>query len=237
MKTLMVLAGGFGVRLRSLVSDVPKPLAPVVGKPFITHLIHHWVTQGVRGFVFLLHYEACQIKAILDEFSQGSSFHGIEIKVIVEGIPLGTGGAIWNAVHVLKLQESFLVANADTWLGSGIRKLSGEAPCALAAVRVSNSQRYGSLKFEENKISYFEEKSSSIGEGYINSGLYHLLPSAFDGFEVGSSFSLEKDVFPGLVTARQLGVIKLDESFIDIGIPDDYLRFCEWMESGQANDL
>jgi NDP-sugar pyrophosphorylase family protein len=67
--------------------------------------------------------------------------------------------------------------------------------------------------------------------------LYHLLPEIFDGFEVGSYFSIERDVFPRLVLDRRLGVVKLNESFIDIGIPADYLKFCEWVESGKVNEL
>jgi len=102
-------------------------------------------------------------------------------------------------------------------------------------VKVPNTQRYGSLKFSDGKVSSFEEKLTSIGQGYVNSGLYHLLPEAFDGFEIGSSFSIETEVFPRLVASRELGVIKLTESFIDIGVPEDYLSFCKWIELGRMN--
>ena len=74
MKSLMVLAGGFGTRLRSVVSDVPKPLAPVAGKPFIVHLIDHWVNQGIEDFIFLLHYEADEIKTELSKLSDRDEF-------------------------------------------------------------------------------------------------------------------------------------------------------------------
>jgi NDP-sugar pyrophosphorylase family protein len=237
MKPLMVLAGGFGTRLRSLVSDVPKPLAPVAGQPFIIHLIKHWVAQGVKEFIFLLHYEAVQIETMLDDLSLYPEFVGIQFKVVVEEIPLGTGGAILNAIDCLGVSEGFLVANADTWLGAGIVQLDGETSSAIAAVSVPNSQRYGSLKFEGNKISAFEEKLESLEEGYVNSGLYYLLPEVFDGFEVGSNFSIESEVFPRLVSNRLLSAVKLNESFIDIGIPEDYLKFCKWMESGKIYDL
>ena len=93
------------------------------------------------------------------------------------------------------------------------------------------------LKFEDNKISAFEEKLDSAGQGFVNSGLYYLLPEIFDGFEVGSSFSIESEVFPRLVSGRQLGVVKLNESFIDIGIPEDYLKFCNWVELGRVHGL
>lgn len=237
MKPLMVLAGGFGTRLRSLVADVPKPLAPVANQPFITYLIQHWVEQGVKEFIFLLHYEAAKIQTMLDELSQRPEFFEIKFKVVVEKIPLGTGGAILNAIDFLKISEGFLVANADTWLGGGIQQLSGEVAPALVAVNVANSQRYGSLRFEGSRISAFEEKRAFTGEGYVNSGLYHLLPEIFDGFEVGSSFSIESELFPRLVSSRQLRVVKLNDSFIDIGIPADYLKFCKWIELRRVYEL
>lgn len=235
MKPFLVLAGGFGTRLRSLVSDVPKPLAPVAGKPFIVHLIHHWVAQGVNDFIFLLHYEADQIEGMLDELSCHDEFSEVTFKVVVEGTPLGTGGAILNAIEFFGITQGFIVANADTWLGSGVEKLAAMKSSALAAVKVVNTQRYGSLKFSDGKLSSFEEKTASIGEGYVNSGLYHLLPEVFGGFEIGSSFSMETEVFPRLVANRQLEVIKLTESFIDIGIPEDYLTFCKWIEKGKMS--
>ena len=88
---------------------------------------------------------------------------------------------------------------------------------------------------EDGKDFKKEEKLTSIGHGYVNSGLYHLLPEVFDGFEVGSNFSIETDVFPRLLASRQLGAIKLTESFIDIGVPEDYLKFCKWVKLGKIN--
>ena len=237
MKTLFVLAGGFGTRLRSLVADVPKPLAPVDDRPFITHLITHWAKQGVTDFVFLLHYEAQQIEFFLKQLADDPEFSGLHFKTVVENKPLGTGGAILNAIVYLEMTDSFLVVNADTWLGSGIRISSESLPCSLAAVKVPNTQRYGSLSFKGAKISRFEEKSNSSGPGYVNSGLYHLLPEIFQGFKGGAKFSLEEDVFPELVSTRKLGFVKLGSSFIDIGIPEDYLKFCNWIKLGRSHEL
>ena len=114
MKKLFVLAGGFGTRLRALVSDVPKPLAPVAGRPFLMHLIDNWVAQGVKEFVFLLHYESAQIRQLLTNISDYPEFSDIKFTWIVEDIPLGTGGSILNAIKKLEIKESFLIANADT---------------------------------------------------------------------------------------------------------------------------
>ena len=237
MKPLMVLAGGFGTRLRSVVSDVPKPLAPVAGQPFIVHLIDHWVNQGVVDFIFLLYYEAEKIKRVLSELSGRDEFFGVTFRFVVESTPLGTGGAILNAIDCFGISKGFLVANADTWLGFGVKQLANSKCSALVAVNVPNSKRYGSLKFEGDKICAFGEKLDTVDSGYVNSGLYYLLPEAFDGFEVGSEFSIENEVFPRLVSERQLGAVKLDSNFIDIGIPEDYLRFCKWVELGRESEL
>ena len=219
------------------IRDSPKPLAPVDDRPFIAHLITHWAKQGVTDFVFLLHYEAHQIEFVLQQLADDPKFSGVHFKTVVENKPLGTGGAILNAIVDLEMKDSFLVVNADTWLGSGIEILSRSFPCSLAAVKVPNTQRYGSLSFKGAKISRFEEKANSSGTGYVNSGLYHLLPETFDGFSGGAKFSLEEDVFPELVSRRKLGFVKLESSFIDIGIPEDYLKFCNWIELGRRHEL
>ena len=233
----IVLAGGFGTRLRSLVSDVPKPLAPVAGKPFITHLIEHWVSQGLSDFIFLLHYEAKKIEQILNELSCRNEFSKVTFRVLIEDTPLGTGGAILNAIEYFGIREGFLVANADTWLESGVEQLMSSKFSAIAAVNVPNTNRYGSLEFEGDKICAFEEKPDSLDRGYVNSGLYYLFPEAFNGFEVGSAFSIESEVFPRLVAQRLLGAVKLESNFIDIGIPEDYLKFCKWVELEKKNEL
>ena len=237
MKTMLVLAGGFGTRLRSVVSDVPKPLAPVNDKAFIAYLIDHWVEQGVKDFIFLLHYEAIQVEALLKEKSCDPKFADTSFKIVIEESPLGTGGSVLNAISMLDVEDSFLVANADTWLGDGVELLCSKPPCALVAVNVPNSERYGAVQCNGSKITQFKEKSISTGQGYVSSGLYHLSEKIFDGFEIGSSFSLEEDVFPKLVADKKLNVVKLDTDFIDIGIPSDYLKFCSWILSGRKNEI
>lgn len=236
MKPFLVLAGGFGTRLRSLVSDVPKPLAPVAGKPFIGYLIRHWVSQGVDDFIFLLHYEAKQIENFLSELFDSNEFSRVTFRVVIETTPLGTGGAILNAIDFFGISKGFLVANADTWLGSGVKKLARMKSPTIAAVNVENSKRYGFLSCSDGKVISFKEKLDSTGQGYINSGLYNLIPEVFDGFEIGSSFSLEKEVFSRLVNSRKLEVIKLNESFIDIGVPEDYIKFCRLVELGKLDE-
>ena len=220
-----------------MVANVPKPLAPVSNQPFIIYLIEHWIDQGIEDFVFLLHYEAAQIDATLKELSLEKKYSNISFRTIFEEKALGTGGAILHAIDRLMIKDSFFVANADTWLGSGIIALSRELPCVLVAVKVPNCERYGALQIDESIVTKFEEKSTSIGQGYVSSGLYHLSPAVFDGFDVAAAFSLEKSIFPKLVADKKLRAIKVDDSFIDIGIPNDYLRFCNWIKEEKNSDV
>jgi D-glycero-alpha-D-manno-heptose 1-phosphate guanylyltransferase len=233
MKPLMVLAGGFGTRLRGLVTNVPKPLAPVAGKPFLVHLIEQWAEQGVTEFIFLLHFESHLIEAILFDILRDKPFGDLKIDVIVEGKPLGTGGSVLNAINTLNIKESFLVVNADTWLSGGLKEINNSAPNTIGAVMVSNCSRYGALAINDGIVVSFLEKKNSRRAGLINAGLYHLHPSIFLELSGSVSFSLESEVLPVVVSKEMLFALEIDADFIDIGIPEDYLKFCKWIELGQ----
>ena len=233
---LLVLAGGFGTRLRSVVSDVPKPLAPVEGYPYLGYLIDSWVAQGVRSLTFLLHHQAGMIEDFVRGVERAGRLQGCEIRFLVEPEPMGTGGAVAYAVREHGLQGDFLVSNADTWLGSGIAQLYAVKSPAVAVVSVANTQRYGSVRVAANKVVHFEEKKNSYGEGMINAGLYHLEASLFAQWD-GIPFSLEREIFPDLVVAGRLNAVSLNTDFIDIGIPEDYFRFCRWIALNKAGIL
>jgi D-glycero-alpha-D-manno-heptose 1-phosphate guanylyltransferase len=231
---LLVLAGGFGKRLRSAVSGVPKPLAPVNGRPYLSYQIENWLDQGVNQLIFLLHYEADSIEAFLELHRK--QFSKCVLLTLTEPQPLGTGGAVAFAVQKFGLSGSFLVANADTWIGSGVQQvLDAEMP-AIATVQVENSERYGCIQIDNNKIVKFEEKQKSSGPGLINAGLYNLHASLFQGWNK-QPFSLEKELFPKLASLGQLNSVLLETDFIDMGIPEDYFRLCNWVESGKKGVL
>ena len=234
---LLVLAGGFGTRLRTVVSDVPKPLAPVLGVPFLQHLILSWKSQGIKEIILLLHYQAEMIKDLVKSMRFSGLIDDLEIEIVVEDEPLGTGGSVLNAVDSLNIQESFLVVNADTWLGSGLEEMMSAGPYSIGAVEVSDVGRYGELYILKGYVDEFREKSASDGTGWINAGIYHLCPEIFDNFRVGSSFSLEATVFPDFLEHSKLNAVKLDIDFIDIGIPEDYLRFCRWAKAGAIDEI
>ncbi len=229
---LLVLAGGFGSRLRSAVPEVPKPLAPVGNRPFLHYLIERWVEQGVCQLTFLLHYQAHLIEAYLASQKNRVGVKGCEIRTLLEPQPLGTGGAIAYAVHKDNMRESFLVTNADTWLGSGVEQVIAATDPAMAVVKVESADRFGSVCVSENKVMEFNEKQSGIGPAWINAGLYHLNAELFRNWN-GKPFSIEQSLFPKLASSRQLHSVALETDFIDIGIPEDYLRFGRWIESGK----
>ena len=237
MKTLLILAGGFGTRLRTVVSDVPKPLAPVCGQPFLKYLVKNSISQGVREIVFLLFFEATKIEKMLEQMAEESVLTGVSIKTIVEEKPLGTGGSVLNAIDSLEIEESFILMNADTWLGSGLKSIDKSISPSLAVVNVNDTSRYGQVITSSGLVKQFHEKASTRKKGLINAGLYHLSYKDFQGFKVGETFSLESEVLPKLVKSDNLRAVEVDCSFIDIGIPEDYFKFCKWIESGEENEL
>lgn len=233
---LLVLAGGFGTRLQSVVSDVPKALAPVGEVPFLHLQIEHWICQGVKSFVFLLHYQADLIIDFLRK-EQNNLLKDCEVKWLVEPIPMNTGGALAFAVEQLNIEGDFLVTNADTWLGAGIKEVWQADSPAMAVVRVGDAGRYGSLQFDEkNIITAFHEKNASMGAGWINGGLCHLQAELFKDWNQ-KPFSLERDRFVRWTDRGNFRVVPLESNFIDIGVPDDYFRLCRWIESGKVGIL
>ena len=233
---LLELAGGFGTRLRSAVSNVPKALAPVVGRPFLQYLLDVWLGQGLTQLTFLLHHQADFIEAFLEQQKASGQLAECQVRISSEPQPLGTGGAVAYAVRQLGLTGPFLVTNADTWLGTGIAQVSAVKMPAIGIVHVGNSERYGGVQVREDRIVSFEEKQDSTGPGWINAGLYHLHADLFQSWD-GRPFSLERELFPKLVAAGQLHAAPLETEFIDIGIPDDYHRFSRWIDSEKSGVL
>lgn len=233
---LLVLAGGFGTRLRSAVSDVPKPLAPVCNKPYLYYLVESWIEQGITSLTFLLHHQAVMIEDFLNIQKREGLLKDCELRTLTEPQPLGTGGAIAYAAQQFRLTGSFLVANADTWLGSSIREVSAAPVPAMATIKVINSERYGKVSVQNGNVVAFEEKQPGSGPGCINAGLYHLHTNIFKDWN-GQPFSLEQAVLPKLAASGQLHAVPLETDFIDIGVPEDYFRFCRWIESGKKGSL
>lgn len=223
---LLVLAGGFGTRLQSVVSDVPKALAPVGSVPFLRLQLENWISQGLRSFVFLLHHQSELVIAFLKS-EQSGLLKGCEVQWVVEAEPMGTGGAVAHAVRQLQLSGGFLVTNADTWLGTGIAGVSSARAPAMAVVKVADAGRYGQVQVDDHfNITAFHEKSKVGGVGLINAGLCHLDARFFRSWD-HEPYSLEQFSFPAMAREGLLKAVVLDTEFIDIGVPEDYRKFCD----------
>lgn len=234
---MLVLAGGFGTRLQSAVPGIPKALAPINDVPFLRLQIEHWVDQGVRSFVFLLHHQASMIIDFL-QAEQYASLSDSEVRWLVEPVAMGTGGALAYAVNELNLTDDFLVTNADTWLGGGISEVIDAGASKMAVTRVSDADRYGRVELNSHnrRVELFVEKSASKAPGWINAGLCCLNPEHFRHWNL-LPFSLEMDLFPAVAAEGNLYAVPLDVDFIDIGVPEDYYRFCHWIKGGRGGSL
>jgi len=233
---LFVLAGGFGTRLQSVVTQLPKALAPVGELPFLHFQMENWMRQGVASFVFLLHHQS---EHIVDFLRRGlnNPWHGLDIQWVVEVAPLGTGGSIANAVAELRIRGDFLVTNADTWLGSGVLQVSEACPPTIGVTKVADAGRFGSVALDaQNNVTRFLEKNRTGGGGWINAGIARLSADLFKGSDIRSA-SLENDYFPEWVRKGILKAVPLNCDFIDIGIPEDYYRFCRWVALGKSETL
>jgi D-glycero-alpha-D-manno-heptose 1-phosphate guanylyltransferase len=233
---MLVLAGGFGTRLQSAVSLAPKALAPVGDIPFLQFQLEHWVRQGIKSFVFLLHHQANLIKDFLDGHASGI-LRDCQYDWLIEAEPLGTGGAVANAVTQLQIQGDFLVTNADTWLGSGVADLMRSQAPALSVIRVDDAGRYGSVQFDQSyKVTTFLEKSVDVQAGWINAGMALLNSKLFEQLKPGV-WSLENSLFPSCANLGILHAVPIQCDFIDIGIPTDYQRFCRWITAERKGVL
>ena len=233
---LLVLAGGFGTRLKTAVADAPKALAPIGEVPFLHLQIEHWIEQGLRAFTFLLHHQADQIIAFL-QAQQDRLLKGIQVDWLIEPVPMDTGGAIAYAVKTRNLNDDFLMTNADTWLGGGIDEIMQSPAPAIAVVNLTDVSRYGQVHFDHaQRVTAFTEKTNQCATGWINAGMCHLNARLFHDWD-DQPFSLERKLFPSLVQNRRLTVVPLHTDFIDIGVPDDYHRFCRWVAGGRQIPL
>jgi NDP-sugar pyrophosphorylase family protein len=218
-----VLCGGLGTRLRSAVSDRPKSMAPVAGRPFLELLLADLRRQGIRRAVLGTGYLSEQVR---DHFGDGSGV-GLGIGYSVETEPLGTGGALRLAAS--ELSDPALVLNGDSFVDFELSALTRtlretDASFVMALQAVPDVGRYGSVTLgEEGRVEAFVEKGGASGPGLINAGVYLVRREAIDAIPEGRKVSLETEVLPGLIGRSLRGVV-CSGRFIDIGVPEDYRR-------------
>ena len=217
----VILAGGFGTRLREIVADVPKSMAKVGEKPFLEILLISLEQKGFKRAILSLGYKA---EIIMNYF--GANFRDIELVYEVEKTPLGTGGALKAALENCKETYSFIF-NGDTFLDLEVADVKGmweanQNPIIVAR-KVSDVSRYGQLSLSNGCITSFLSKGG-VGSGLINAGCYLLPKNFFKNYEFHSSFSLEEDFLPKYIKSNFVNVFTSRGYFIDIGIPADYFR-------------
>lgn len=216
--TAVLLAGGFGTRIKDVLPDVPKPMAPLEGKPFLEWVLRYWRGQGVNRFVVSLGHLAPVAQRYLAERPPD----GLEIESLVEPAPLGTGGAIRYAAAHAALGDPFLVANADSLAAADCRPAfecaaRSEIDAVILGLKVPDASRYGSLDTDPHgNLTGFREKQPGVG--LINAGVYILKRRLIDRFPPLTPLSLERDVFPALLASgARIAVVPAEAPFLDIG--------------------
>jgi D-glycero-alpha-D-manno-heptose 1-phosphate guanylyltransferase len=218
----IVLAGGFGTRLRELVADVPKPMAPVAGKPFLEILLSSLAYKGFTRVVLSLGFMS---EMIITHF--GDNYEGMELVYEVEQQPLGTGGALRAAMTRTKFDHVF-VFNGDTYLDLEIDQLeafwqSRHHP-VIVVREVTDTERFGRVEISDvQRITAFREKGLP-GVGFINAGCYVLPSDALDDFPLGQNFSLESEYLAKYLEQQHFDGFVTNGHFIDIGVPEDFSR-------------
>lgn len=218
----IVLAGGFGTRLRELVPDLPKPMAPVAGRPFLEYVLDGIIDAGIRDIILSVGYRADVIQAHF-----GRKYRGATVRCVVESEPLGTGGAVAFALRGLD-DGPTLILNGDTFLQLDYVALLDwywRDPAAVAMVlrEVPDVSRYGAVVMSGDRVSGFVEKGKS-GKGLINAGVYIVRTEVFAMCKLSGNFSFEKDVLQSHLGRICPRAYVTDGYFIDIGIPEDFER-------------
>ncbi len=225
MTTAVVLAGGLGMRLRSAVPELPKPMAPIHGRPFLEHQLDYWIAQGVRRFVLSVGYRH---EVIVDHF--GNSYKDAELDYVIETTPLGTGGGLLLAAEKINNNEAFLLLNGDTYFAVDLNTLiefarTNHASWCFSLFRTNEYGRYMGMDVTpQGQIVSLKPGTEQSGR-LANGGVYWVNPEASLGerFSAGDKVSLEDDIFPAaMVSGQRLFGIEFPGTFIDIGVPDDY---------------
>jgi D-glycero-alpha-D-manno-heptose 1-phosphate guanylyltransferase len=218
----IILAGGMGTRLQNTITDMPKPMAPVKGKPFLFYLFHWLRKYPIDKIILSVGYKS---ENIIEYF--GRSFGCIPLDYAVEEEPLGTGGAILNSLKITGGCD-ILIMNGDTWFPININKFvafhtENKSVFSVALKKLKDFSRYGSVELRGDTIIRFNEKKK-CKEGLINGGIYLVSRSFFESRQYPKVFSLEEDVLIREAGTSVLKGIVFDDLFIDIGIPEDYRR-------------
>lgn len=228
----IILAGGFGTRLRGVVNNLPKALAPINGRPFLDILLNWLDKCEHRGNVILA--VGYMSNKIVEYYGRGAKYN-FKIIFSEEKTPLGTGGAIKNALHFVNT-ESVLVLNGDSFVELNYQDLityhnEANAMLTLVLKEVENVDRYATVKMNENnEIIFFEEKQHRARSGLVNAGVYVIRKSLFSNVEADTVLSLETDLLPVFIRKVATYGYVTTGKFIDIGVPESYEKSHEYLK-------
>lgn len=230
---VLILCGGEGKRLRSMISEVPKPMAPIGEKPFLDYLVRTIEKQGFENFCFLTGYKS---ELIVDYFKK--NFSHLNLRFSVEETPLGTGGAILKAIQGVDIVDNFLVINGDTFFDIDLARFESSwkpGTFKIALRIVSDVSRYGKVEIaHDGQITSFVEKNaiSRSTAGLINGGIYYFSKDLLTQPASEEKFiSLEQEIFPVILKNEKMYSQVFTDDFIDIGIPEDYIKAKVLIES------
>lgn len=216
----IILAGGYGTRLKSVVNDIPKPMAAIAGRPFLEYQMDYLIDQGLHSITLCTGHLSSVI-----ENHFGNSYRSLSISYSVEDTPLGTGGAIKKALLNYTEDQCF-VLNGDSFFEIDLQMMSfqhKESKLSIALKYLNNTDRYGNVRFDDNlKISSFNEKASN-DTGWINGGIYLFNKSIIKSFPDLKQFSLENFI-TDYVHSHTAAAFLSNGYFIDIGVPEDLSR-------------
>ncbi len=214
----IILCGGLGTRLKSIIKDIPKPMVPINDKPFLEFIFEYLKKQGIKEVILAVSYKY----EVIQEYFK-DEFLGIKIKYSIEKEPLGTGGAIKEALKFIK-NEAY-VLNGDTIFDIDLKKLIlNNSKICLALKQMNDFDRYGTVELDsKNYIKLFKEKEFKK-QGLINGGIYFLNKDIFNDFTLQEKFSFEEFLQENYEKLKAKAHI-FDNYFIDIGVPGDYGRF------------
>lgn len=224
MKEAIILAGGFGTRLKHIVNEVPKPMAPVNGAPFLSWLFQRLQKAGVEHVILSTGY----MHEKIEEF-YGDCFENIKLTYSQETTPLGTGGAILLGMSKAQT-EDVLVLNGDTLFDVDFDALSQfhshkQAVLTVALRQVDEVSRYGAVGISDaGRIISFKEKNQVQGQGLINGGIYLINKKWFETLNLPEQFSFEKEILETIYPDNEFYGLGFDSYFIDIGVPEDFYR-------------
>ena len=225
LNTAIILAGGMGTRLKTIISDLPKPMAPIMNVNFLTYQLNYLKHFGIKKVIFSVGYLS---EKIIAHYNQ--SFENISIEYSIEKNPLGTGGGIRMAMSNLK-EDLVLILNGDSFFDLDLEQfynlhLEQKSDFSLALRYVNNSERYGNIEFNSsNQITSFIEKNQLNQSGYINAGVYILSKKLYlQNTKPDINFSIEKEFFEKQLNQLIIKGFEFKDYFIDIGIPEDYLK-------------